>query len=168
VNFALLIATIGSGTGAHLGAARLLYGMGRSRALPTRFFGAVDAKTRIPRNNVLFVGGLAFAGGMLLTFELGAELLNFGAFIAFMGVNLATFAHYWAKRHERTAANFVLPLAGFAVCLGLWLYLSPLAKWAGAAWLLVGVAYGAIKTRGFTGELVSFDAPPEEEPAAAR
>jgi putrescine importer len=168
VNVALLIATIGSGTGAHLGAARLLYGMGRSRALPTRFFGAVDSRTRIPRNNVLFVGALAFAGGLLLTFELGAELLNFGAFIAFMGVNLATFAHYWAKRHERTVANFVLPLAGFAVCLGLWLYLSPLAKWAGAAWLLVGIVYGAIKTRGFTGELVSFEAPPEEEPAAGR
>jgi putrescine importer len=168
VNVALLIATIGSGTGAHLGAARLLYGMGRSQALPRRFFGAIDARTRIPRNNVLFVGGLACAGGMLLTFELGAELLNFGAFIAFMGVNLATFAHYWAKRHERTLANFVLPLAGFAVCLGLWFYLSPLAKWAGGAWLLVGIVYGAVKTRGFTGTLVSFDAPPEEEPAAGR
>jgi putrescine importer len=168
VNFALLIATIGSGTGAHLGAARLLYGMGRSQALPRRFFGAVHATTRIPRNNVLFVGGLAFVGGLLLTFELGAELLNFGAFIAFMGVNLATFAHYWAKRHERTLANLVLPLAGFAVCLGLWFYLSPLAKWAGAAWLLVGIVYGAIKTRGFTGDLVSFDVPPEEEPAAGR
>lgn len=168
VNLALLIATIGSGTGAHLGAARLLYGMGRSQALPRGFFGAVDPRTRIPRNNVLFVGALAFAGGMLLTFELGAELLNFGAFIAFMGVNLATFAHYWAKRHERSAANFVLPLAGFAVCLGLWLYLSPLAKWAGGAWLLVGIVYGAIKTKGFTGELVSFDVPPEEEPAAGR
>jgi len=166
VNVALLIATIGSGTGAHLGAARLLYGMGRSQALPPRFFGAVDPRTRIPRNNVLFVGGLAFLGGLLLTFELGAELLNFGAFIAFMGVNLATFAHYWAKRHERNLANFVLPLAGFAVCLGLWLYLSPLAKWAGAAWLLVGIVYGAIKTRGFTGDLVSFDAPPEESQAA--
>jgi hypothetical protein len=84
-----------------------------------------------------------------------------------MGVNLAAFAHDWAKRHERTRANFVRPLAGFAVCLGLWFDLSPLAKWAGAAWLLVGILYGAIKTKGFTGTLVTFDAPPEEEPAAA-
>jgi putrescine importer len=168
VNAALLIANIGSGTGAQLGAARLLYGMGRSQALPRGFFAFVDPKTRVPSYNVLLVGGLALAGGMILDFGLGAELLNFGAFIAFMGVNLATFAHYWAKGNERTVANFALPLAGFAVCLGLWLYLSPFAKWAGAAWLVVGMVYGAIKTRGFTGELVSFDVPPEEEPAAGR
>jgi amino acid transporter len=168
VNAALLLANIGSGSGAQLGAARLLYGMGRSNALPKRFFGFVDARTRVPRNNVLLVGALALVGGLLLDFGLGAEMLNFGAFIAFMGVNLATFSHYWAKGHERSWANFVLPLAGFAVCVALWLYLSPLAKWAGGAWLLVGIVYGAIKTRGFTGTLVSFDAPPEEEPAAVR
>ncbi|MET0556949.1 MAG: APC family permease [Vicinamibacteria bacterium] len=168
INAALLIANIGSGTGAQLGAARLLYGMGRSNALPRRFFGFVHPRTGVPRNNVLLVGALALVGAMLMDFGLGAELLNFGAFIAFMGVNLAAFAHYWAKRHERTLANFALPLAGFAVCLGLWLYLSPLAKLAGGAWLLVGIVYGAIKTRGFTGDLVSFDVPPEEEPAGGR
>lgn len=166
VSAALLVANIGSGTGAQLGAARLLYGMGRSRALPPRFFAFLDAKTRVPRNNVLLVGALALAGGLVLDFGLGAELLNFGAFIAFMGVNLAAFAHYWAQRHERSLANFVLPLAGFAVCLGLFCYLSRLAQAAGAAWLLVGIVYGAVKTKGFTGELVSFEAPPEEEAAA--
>ena len=97
VSAALLIATIGSGTGAHLGAARLLYGMGRSDALPRSFFGAVDPRTRIPRNNVILVGALAFVGGLLLSFQLGAEMLNFGAFIAFMGVNLAAFTHYWLR-----------------------------------------------------------------------
>jgi len=30
------------------------------------FFGAVDAKRRVPRNNVLFVGVLALAGAFLL------------------------------------------------------------------------------------------------------
>ena len=30
-----------------------------------------------------------------MSYELGAELLNFGAFIAFMGVNLAALLHYW-------------------------------------------------------------------------
>jgi len=42
--------------GAQLGAARLLYGMGRSNALPKSFFGAVDDKHHVPRNNVFFVG----------------------------------------------------------------------------------------------------------------
>src|SRR5260221_9303719 len=39
VGFTLPIANFGSGMGAQIGAARLLYGMGRSNALPKTFFG---------------------------------------------------------------------------------------------------------------------------------
>ena len=56
VNIALLIATIGSGAGAHLGAGRLLYGMGRDHAIPNKFFAAINPKTRIPSNNIILVG----------------------------------------------------------------------------------------------------------------
>ena len=44
VGFTLLVANFGSGMGAQIGAARLLYGMGRSKALPQSFFGVVDAE----------------------------------------------------------------------------------------------------------------------------
>src|ERR1700751_5803046 len=44
VGLTLLLANFGSGLGAQIGAARLLYGMGRSNALPKSFFGAVDEK----------------------------------------------------------------------------------------------------------------------------
>ena len=159
VNLTLLVANLGSGTGAHLGAARLLYGMGRSDALPRRFFGAVDPRHNIPRNNVLLVGVLAFAGGLLLTYQLGAEMLNFGAFIAFMGVNLAAFVRYWVRSDERRIANFILPILGFLVCLYLWLSLRWPAKVAGGVWLAAGVLYGAIKTRGFRERAISFDIP---------
>jgi len=161
VNFTLLVANLGSGTGAHLGAARLLYGMGRSDALPRGFFGAVDPRNNIPRNNVLLVGVLAFAGGLLLTYQLGAEMLNFGAFIAFMGVNLAAFVRYWVRDDERRVTNFILPLVGFLVCLYLWLSLRWPAKVAGGAWLAAGVIYGAIRTRGFRGRAISFEVPAE-------
>jgi putrescine importer len=159
VNLTLLVANLGSGTGAHLGAARLLYGMGRSDALPRRFFGAVDPRHNIPRNNVLLVGVLAFAGGLLLTYQLGAEMLNFGAFIAFMGVNLAAFVRYWVRSDERRVSNFILPILGFLVCLYLWLSLRWPAKVAGGVWLAAGVLYGAIKTRGFRERAISFDIP---------
>src|SRR5690348_8784977 len=66
IGFTLVVANFGSGMGAQLGAARLLYGMGRSSALPKSFFGVVDAKRHVPRNNVFFVGGLALAGAFLL------------------------------------------------------------------------------------------------------
>src|ERR1700747_1485088 len=94
VGFTLLVANFGSGMGSQLGAARLLYGMGRSNALPRSFFGAVDPKRHVPRNNVLFVGIVALIGAFFISYGLGAEMLNFGALIAFMGVNAASFMRY--------------------------------------------------------------------------
>ena len=97
VGFTLLLANFGSGMGAQIGAARLLYGMGRSNALPKSFFGVVDERHRVPRNNVVFVGAVALLGAFLLSYERGAEMLNFGALIAFMGVNLAAFLRYYVR-----------------------------------------------------------------------
>ncbi len=159
INFALLVATVGSGMGSQLGAARLLYGMGRGNAIPRSFFGAIDPKTRIPRNNVLFVGALALVGSQFISFERCAELLNFGALLAFMGVNAAAFTHYFLRETERKWIYFVSPMSGFIICLLLWLNLSRPAKIFGALWVLAGIAYGAYKTRWFRSELVSFDVP---------
>jgi amino acid transporter len=158
LNASLLVANIGSGAGAQLGAARLLYGMGRSDALPRGFFGAIDPKTQIPRNNVLLVGLIAMIGGLLMTFDFGAEMLNFGAFIAFVGVNLAAFMRYFVRAQKKSIGYFVLPLAGAAICACLWWNLNVPAKVAGGAWLAAGMIYGAIKTKGFRANLMSFDA----------
>src|SRR5512142_2018296 len=126
VGVTLLVANFGSGMGAQLGAARLLYGMGRSNALPKSFFGAIDPRRHIPRNNVLFVGALALAGAFLLPvmagsqntgYGLGAEMLNFGALIAFMGVNAAAFVRYYLRNPEKKLTNLLPPALGFLVCL---------------------------------------------------
>jgi len=161
INVTLLVATVGSGMGSQLGAARLLYGMGRGNAIPKSFFGAIEPKRRIPRNNVLFVGALALIGANFLSFERAAELLNFGAFLAFMGVNAAAFTRYYWHASRKTWMNFFAPLAGFLVCLLLWLNLSRPAKIAGVIWMSAGIAYGAIRTRGFRSELVTFEVPEE-------
>ena len=87
VGLTLIVANFGSGMAAQFGAARLLFGMGRSNALPAKFFGAVEPKRGIPQNNVIFVGVIALVGAFLIPYSLGAEMLNFGALIAFMGVN---------------------------------------------------------------------------------
>jgi putrescine importer len=166
INITLLVATVGSGMGSQLGAARLLYGMGRSNAIPKSFFGAIEPRRRIPRNNVIFVGVLALAGTVFLTFERAAELLNFGALLAFMGVNAASFVRYFMRESNKTTTNFLLPALGFVICLLLWLNLSRPAKIAGVIWMTLGIAYGAIRTRGFRSELVSFDIPAEQEGVA--
>ena len=162
LGFTLLVANFGSGMGAQLGAARLLYGMGRSKALPQSFFGAVDPKKHVPRNNVIFVGVIALAGAFLISYGLGAEMLNFGALIAFMGVNLAAFMRYFVRSEKKAITNLVFPLSGFLICLLLWLNLSRPAKIVGAIWMTAGILFGAIKTRGFRGNLIDFELPPEE------
>jgi putrescine importer len=149
VNFALLFATIGSGTGSHLGASRLLYGMGRDDAIPRGFFGVVHPKTRVPANNIVLVGAVALVGAFLVNYQLGAELLNFGAFIAFMGVNLSSLVHYWWRAKEKKLLNLVPPLLGFVICAYIWWSLRTPAKIVGFIWLGTGIAYGAWKTKGF-------------------
>jgi amino acid transporter len=145
--------------------------MGRSSALPKAFFGAVDPKRRIPRNNVVFVGAIALAGAFVLPaiahdamtgYGLGALLLNFGALIAFMGVNAAAFVRYYLREEKKHIWNLLPPVIGFIICGILWWNLTLQARILGAIWMLVGIAFGAWKTRGFKSNLVNFDIPPEE------
>jgi putrescine importer len=161
VNMTLLVATIGSGMGSQLAAARLLYGMGRDNTIPRGFFGAIAARTGVPRNNVLFTGALALAGAFAMSYQLGAELLNFGAFIAFMGVNAAAFMHYWLRGNRRSIGAFLPPLLGFLICFYIWTSLRAPAKIAGGIWLAIGIVYAAIKTNGFREAIVFSDPPPD-------
>jgi amino acid transporter len=146
--------------GAQLGAARLLYGMGRSNALPKSFFGAVDPKHHVPRNNVFFVGAIVLVGAFFLSYGRGAELLNFGALIAFMGVNIAALMRYFVRAEDKKLWNLLPPLLGFLICLALWLSLSTPAMIVGSIWMITGIAFGVWKTRGFR-EPLSFELPAE-------
>jgi putrescine importer len=190
VGFTLLLANFGSGLAAQIGAARLLYGMGRSNALPKSFFGAVDEKHRIPRNNVFVVGIVALVGAFVLeivagyktynlganglswttfvkilnggeAYGLGAEMLNFGALIAFMGVNAAALLRYYVRSSEKKLGFLIPPALGFIICLALWLNLSKPAIIVGSIWMVAGIAFGLWKTNGFRNPL-SFELPPEE------
>jgi putrescine importer len=149
INIALLVATIGSGSGAHLGAGRLLYGMGRDNAIPSKFFSKVNPRTQVPSNNIILIGVFVLAGAFLLTYSMGAQLLNFGALIAFMGVNASSFVHYFLRTDKKKLTYLIVPVLGFAVCFLLWLSLGYKAKLAGLCWLSMGVLYGAYRTSWF-------------------
>jgi putrescine importer len=149
INIALLIATIGSGSGAHLGAGRMLYSMGRDNAIPQKFFGVVNPRTQVPSNNIILIGVFVLAGAFLLTYSLGAQLLNFGALIAFMGVNASAFIRYFLRSDKKSLWKFLLPTLGFAVCFYLWLSLDIKAQIVGVCWLSTGLLYGAWRTSGF-------------------
>ena len=107
----------------------------------------------------MFVGAIALIGAMVLSFERGVELLNFGALLAFMGVNIAALARFYFREPCKRWFNFASPVLGFLICMLLWLSLSWRAQLLGVAWMAIGLAYGAYHTRGFRRELVSFEIP---------
>jgi putrescine importer len=147
VNASLLLATIGSGMASQLGAARLLLAMGQDGAIPGKFFGAVHPKNRIPRNNVLLIGAICLAGALVFSYQLGTELLNYGALLAFMGVNVASAVLAWRTARIQQWLAILSSLIGFAVCFFIWLNLGHLARIAGTAWAVIGIACWALYGR---------------------
>jgi hypothetical protein len=87
-------------------------------------------------------------------------MLNFGALIAFMGVNAAAFLRYYWRAKEKELWNLIPPVIGFIICLLLWLNLSRPAMKIGSIWMAAGIAFGVWKTRGFR-EQLSFETPAE-------
>jgi putrescine importer len=154
----LLLAALGSGLTGGLGAARLLFGMGRDGVLPRSFFAHLQPKTNTPTYNIILIGAVAYVGAVVLNYvgnayEHAGELLNFGAFLAFMGVNLSVFWQFAIlmrkERKPRIAADIVVPLIGFAFCAFIWWNLNTLAKTVGGIWFLLGFLYLILTTRGF-------------------
>jgi len=139
VNATLLLATIGSGMASQLGAARLLLAMGQDGAIPGKFFGVVHPKNRIPRNNVLLIGAICLTGALIFSYQLGAELLNYGALLAFMGVNLASAVLAWRTARLNQWLPILSSMIGFVVCFFIWLNLGHLARIVGTAWAVVGI-----------------------------
>jgi len=77
-------------------------------------------------------------------------VLNFGAFLAFMGVNAAVVKTFYVEGRKRNLVTDILaPVAGFLFCAAIWWSLPALAKWIGAAWVLLGFIYLAVLTHGF-------------------
>ncbi|MGH9469285.1 MAG: APC family permease [Terriglobia bacterium] len=155
----LILAALGSGLTGTLGAARLLFGMGRDRVLPKRFFGHLSPGSGTPTYNILLISALAYAGAVALNYignayEHAGELMNFGAFLAFMGVNFSVFWHFSIRRQSgrprRLISDAILPLAGFIFCGLIWWNLSVLAKVVGGVWFLAGFLYIVFSTRGFS------------------
>ena len=162
INSTLLLANIGSGMGAQLASARLLYGMGRGKAIPEKFFGVLEPRRRIPANNVVLIGAVALMGACAISYTRGAELLNFGAFVAFMGVNAAAFARELRNEPRRRPLHLVSPVTGFSICLFLWWNLSLQAKLFGILCLAVAMAYAAYASHGFRDGLLQSEAPAQD------
>jgi putrescine importer len=90
---------------------------------------------------------------LTIPWERAAEMVTFGALLAFTAVNIASLLYFWFSQTASNRKFFrdaFVPGFGAVFCFGLLLGLQTWTKYAGLAWLLVGLIYAAAKTRMFT------------------
>ncbi len=153
VSIALVVAGLGSAITGQASASRLLCGMGRDRLLPRRIFGHVHPTLGTPVYSVLLMGSVHLLGALLLDFGEAAEVVNFGAFVGFMAVNLSVVRHYFLTQKQRSPVAILLylvcPTLGFGICCYIWLNLSRFSLLLGAGWMVLGFFYLLLLTKGF-------------------
>ncbi|KAA0960094.1 APC family permease [Microbacterium sp. ANT_H45B] len=160
-------ATILAAMAAIAAVSRLLYTMGRDRILPQRFFGRLSPRFGTPVNNILLTSAIALTAIFYADNLFGAaSLTSFGAVTGFIMVNVAVIGHYFIRERRRSGGDvlrfLVMPLAGIAINVVLWIGIDTHAKLLGLAWLGVGVIYLGVISRGFR----SYPRPIREEDAS--
>jgi putrescine importer len=109
--------------------------MARDNVLPARWFAGRTAR------NIVLLGVVALIGALSLSYEQTAELINYGAFLAFMGVNLACVRVFLPRSRnwtQKVLLDACVPLAGFLFCFVIWWSLRRAAQIAGSVWLAAG------------------------------
>jgi len=135
-------------------ASRILFGMGRDGVLPRRFFGSLNERFQTPVNNILLMTGISLTAVFYADNLIGAEaLVAFGALSGFILVNYAVISHYVIRGRRRSgldlARYLLLPGIGMVVCAVLLYNVDVHAKILGLAWLVAGIVYLGVTTRGF-------------------
>lgn len=136
-------------------AARLMYGMGRDGVLPRRFFSYVSKKSQVPTYNLLLMAAVSLVLAFLLDFELAAQVLNYGAFLGFFAVNLSVIFEYAIRRRPEPFGPWeltrflLMPLGGMAVIGWVFFNLDRGVIWYVTGWMVFGLSYYAVITRGF-------------------
>ncbi|MGE5449976.1 MAG: APC family permease, partial [Methanomassiliicoccales archaeon] len=146
--------------------ARLLYGMGRDGLIPKGIFAAINKKYQTPHYNIILIVIFEYIVGMSLSIAKISTLINYGALGGFIALNLGVIWLYYIKKKGVSPESmgekpgwvptgshhflyFVSPILGIAVLVWVFLSLDKLALTVGTIWLVIGVVYEAIKTKGW-------------------
>ena len=150
----LLVSSLACGLAGHVGAARLLYSMGRDDVLPKKIFGYLSPKRGNPVYNEWIVGIVAYVAVLTIPWERAAEIVPLRYLLAFTAVNLVASLHFWcspeALGRRRFFVDAFVPGFGAVFCFILLIGLQPWTKYAGLIWLGIGLVYAAYRTRMFT------------------
>lgn len=146
--------------------ARLLYGMGRDTLLPKSIFAKINKRWKTPHWNIMIIVAIEFILGNSSDMITLSNLVNYGALFAFATLNLSVIWLYYIKKKGESPLDLgsipnwkptgwkhiryiAFPLMGFAIIVYVWMSMDHLAQIIGTSWLVVGILYLLIKTKGF-------------------
>jgi amino acid transporter len=143
--------------------ARLLYGMGRDNMIPKKIFGAINKKWKTPHWNILIIVAMEYILGVFMSVGSISTLINYGALGGFIMLNLGVIYLYYIKKKGLSPENeenwvptakyfwkyALFPLFGIIVLVWVFTGLDNLALTVGTIWLVIGIVYEAILTKGW-------------------
>ena len=137
----VIIAQFASGVSAQASGARLLYAMGRDGVLPKKLFGVLNARFNTPVRSILVTGAIALLA-TTLDVTTSTSFINFGAFVAYILVNLSVISHYFIRSKKRGAGGtikyLIFPFIGATLVFYLLVHLDMAAVILGCCWSAVG------------------------------
>jgi putrescine importer len=133
---------------AQAGSSRLLFAMGRDGMLPTRMFSYLHPRLRTPIFGIVLTGSMMLIGEWI-DVETAASCVNFGAFSAFLSVNLCVLIDHMSGRRELSGGAFKLIQAAAGALSTVWLLVSlhRSALTVGLLWLALGLSYLLLRAR---------------------
>ena len=131
---------------------RILYSMSRDELLP-KFLSKVHPTYKTPYLSTLLVAVLSLIVSLALDLTSLTSLVNFGALTGFLFLHVSVFYYYFIKQKKRSGSDLlkyvVFPLIGFLVIFYVWISLEKSSKILGFSWLIFGIVYSAIVTKGY-------------------
>jgi amino acid transporter len=139
---------VASALAAQSAISRILFAMGRDRALPFGgFLAKVDARFKTPTNAILFVALLSLVLALTVPITVLLHFVNFGALTSFLLLNLSVPAYFWLRRGERTrpVRHLVLPICGLVVVGFIFTGFDRTTFLFGGAWLVAGLLMATLR-----------------------
>lgn len=133
---------VASALAAQSAISRILFAMGRDRALPFgNLLSRVNARFKTPANAILFVAVLSLAISLTVPIVVLLQLVNFGALTSFLLLNLSVPVYFWIRRGQRTrpVRHLLLPLFGLVVIGFVFTGFDRTTFLFGGAWLVAGL-----------------------------
>lgn len=163
-----VVGAFGSGLASQVSVARILFAMGRDGVLP-KPLARLSPRFRTPVVAATLVSIVSLLS-LVLTLDVAATMISFGALAAFSMVNLAVIRHYVFPKGGTTDRSLglwlgygLVPLIGFGLTVWLWTSLSGTTMLIGAGWIGLGVIILAIITKGFRRPAPQMDFSEREE-----